>query len=51
MDSMTTGDISGHRHTYREALEAVIEAKAEDQRPSAPARPPAAGSRAGRSST
>ncbi|MFJ4931577.1 Ku protein [Streptomyces sp. NPDC088736] len=36
IDSMTTDDISGYRDTYREALEAVIEAKAEDRQPQAP---------------
>ncbi|WP_393101044.1 Ku protein [Streptomyces sp. LN325] len=32
VESMTTDDISGYRDTYREALEAVIEAKAEEGR-------------------
>ncbi|MFG2425222.1 Ku protein [Streptomyces sp. NPDC048448] len=36
IDSMTTDDISGYRDTYREALEAVIEAKAEGRRPPEP---------------
>ncbi|MEU1535914.1 Ku protein [Streptomyces fagopyri] len=36
IDSMTTDDISGYRDTYREGLEAVIEAKAENRRPPEP---------------
>ncbi|MFD8423207.1 Ku protein [Streptomyces sp. NPDC059466] len=36
VDSMTTDDISGYRDTHREALEAVIEAKAEGRRPPEP---------------
>ncbi|MFD1275912.1 non-homologous end joining protein Ku [Streptomyces kaempferi] len=36
IESMTTDDISGYRDTYREALEAVIEAKAEGRRPPEP---------------
>ncbi|MFJ8028546.1 Ku protein [Streptomyces sp. NPDC096311] len=36
IDSMTTDDISGYRDGYRQALEAVIEAKAEGQQPPKP---------------
>ncbi|MEU1536167.1 hypothetical protein [Streptomyces fagopyri] len=36
IDSMTTDDTSGYRDTYREALEAVIEAKAEGRQPPEP---------------
>ncbi|MFJ2394471.1 Ku protein [Streptomyces sp. NPDC087843] len=36
VESMTTDDISGFRDTYREALEAVIEAIAEGRRPPEP---------------
>ncbi|KPI01853.1 DNA repair protein [Actinobacteria bacterium OK006] len=36
VDSMTTDDISGYRDEYRQALEAVIEAKAEGRQPPKP---------------
>ncbi|MEU9289172.1 Ku protein [Streptomyces sp. NPDC048275] len=36
VDSMTTDDISGYRDEYRQALEAVIEAKAEGKTPPKP---------------
>ncbi|MFJ5272248.1 Ku protein [Streptomyces sp. NPDC088358] len=36
VESMTTDDISGYRDTYREALEAVIEAKSGGRQPAKP---------------
>ncbi|MFF0043242.1 Ku protein [Streptomyces mirabilis] len=36
VDSMTTDDISGYRDEYRQALEAVIEAKSEGRQPPKP---------------
>ncbi|MER7694957.1 hypothetical protein [Streptomyces sp. NPDC097610] len=36
VDSMTTDDISGYRDEYRQALEAVIEAKAGGRQPPKP---------------
>ncbi|MFJ1610741.1 Ku protein [Streptomyces sp. NPDC088253] len=36
IDSMTTDDISGYQDEYRQALEAVIEAKAEGRQPPKP---------------
>ncbi|MFE2699702.1 Ku protein, partial [Streptomyces mirabilis] len=36
VDSMTTDDISGYQDEYRQALEAVIEAKAEGRQPPKP---------------
>ncbi|MET7728901.1 Ku protein [Streptomyces mirabilis] len=36
VDSMTTDDISGYRDEYRQALEAVLEAKAEGRQPPKP---------------
>jgi DNA end-binding protein Ku len=40
VDSMTTDDISGYRDEYRQALEAVIEAKAEGRQPPKPTEEP-----------